>query len=222
MYPELQKEIATYARRTPKSAESHKRNLKRMPLGVASNYRAYDPYPILVKEGQGSYFRDLDGNDYIDHNLCFGANIAGHCHPAVMKAMEKCSTAGTSFGMPHEVSRAATGRDTIIKFEGAYHGAHDSALVSVKPHALDLEFGNVGAPDSVPSGLGGPKAAINNVAVATFNDLDSVALRFTEFWRNRGGHCRASAISHGRAVVGSDPVAKRGFVVRELAAGHRR
>ena len=49
MYPELQKEIATYERRTPKSAESHKRNLKRIPLGVASNYRAYDPYPIFVK-----------------------------------------------------------------------------------------------------------------------------------------------------------------------------
>jgi len=71
MYPELQKEIATYEHRTPKSAESYKRNLKRIPLGVASNYRAYDPYPIFVKEGQGSHFRDLDGNDYIDHNLCF-------------------------------------------------------------------------------------------------------------------------------------------------------
>ena len=164
-----------------------------------------------MKEGQGSHFRDLDGNDYIDHNLCFGANIAGHCHPAVMKAMTGCSTTGTIFGMPHDMewqlaeeicdrfpvemirfgstgteatihairlARAATGREKIIKFEGAYHGAHDSALVSVKPHAP--EFGNVGAPDSVPSGLGVPKAAINNVAVATFNDLDSVALRFKQ------------------------------------------
>ena len=51
MYPELQKELETFERRTPKSAESHKRNLKRIPLGVASNYRAYEPYPIFVKEG---------------------------------------------------------------------------------------------------------------------------------------------------------------------------
>jgi glutamate-1-semialdehyde 2,1-aminomutase len=76
------------------------------------------------------------------------------------------------------LARAATGREKIIKFEGAYHGAHDSALVSVKPHAP--EFGDVGAPESVPGGLGVPKAAINNVAVATFNDLDSVALRFRQ------------------------------------------
>ena len=69
MYPDLQKELATFERRTPKSAEAHKKNLKRIPLGVASNYRAYDPWPIFVKEASGSKFRDLDGNEYIDHNL---------------------------------------------------------------------------------------------------------------------------------------------------------
>ena len=73
MYPALKKELDTFERRTPKSAEAHKKNLKRLPLGVASNYRAYDPYPIFVQDGQGSKFRDLDGNEYIDHNLCFGA-----------------------------------------------------------------------------------------------------------------------------------------------------
>jgi len=35
MYPDLQKELSTYERRTPKSAEAHKKNLKRLPLGVA-------------------------------------------------------------------------------------------------------------------------------------------------------------------------------------------
>jgi len=50
---ELEKELATYRKRTPKSAGSHKRNLKRIPLGVVSNYRAYDPHPIFVKEARG-------------------------------------------------------------------------------------------------------------------------------------------------------------------------
>jgi glutamate-1-semialdehyde 2,1-aminomutase len=103
MYPALEKELANFERRTPKSAEAHKKNLKRIPLGVASNYRAYDPYPIFVKEGQGSHFRDLDGNDYIDHNLCFGALMAGHCHPAVMKAVSARLSTGTMFGMPHDM-----------------------------------------------------------------------------------------------------------------------
>jgi glutamate-1-semialdehyde 2,1-aminomutase len=205
MYPDLQKELATFERRTPKSAEAHKKNLKRIPLGVASNYRHYDPWPIFVKEASGSKFRD------VDHNLTFGALMAGHCHPAVMKAVEKRLSTGTMFGMPHDMewelaeeicnrfpiemcrfgnsgteatmhairlARAATARDKIIKFEGAYHGLHDSALVSVKPHAP--EFGDINNPTPVPGGLGVPKAAIDNVKIATFNDLATVERRFKE------------------------------------------
>src|SRR2546423_3149130 len=212
MYPELQKEIDTFVRRTPKSAEAHKKNLKRIPLGVASNYRAYDPYPIFVKDAAGSKFRDLDGNEYIDHNLCFGAIMAGHCHPAVMKAVEKRLSAGTMFGMPHDMewelaeeicnrypvemvrfgssgtevtmhacrlARAATGRDKIVKFEGSYHGLHDPALVSVKPKAED--YGDPEAPSSVPGGGGVPKSALENVVVASFNNLKSVENRFQQY-----------------------------------------
>jgi glutamate-1-semialdehyde 2,1-aminomutase len=211
MYADLQRELDNFERRTPKSVEAHKKNLKRIPLGVASNYRAYDPYPIFVQDAQGSKFRDLDGNEYIDHNLCFGALMAGHCHPAVMKAVEQRLHTGTMFGMPHNMewelaeeicarfpvemvrfgssgteatmhavrlARAATGRDKIIKFEGGYHGLHDAALVSVKPHAP--EFGDINDPTPVPGGLGVPKASIANVEIATFNDLSSVERRFKQ------------------------------------------
>ena len=213
MYPALQKELDTFERRTPKSAEAHKKNLKRIPLGVASNYRAYDPYPIFVEEGKGGRFRDLDGNEYIDHNLCFGAVMAGHCHPAVMKAVEKRLSTGTMFGMPHNMewelaeeictrfpvemcrfgnsgtevtmhsirlARAATGRDKIIKFEGGYHGLHDAALVSVKPHPPADDFGDIKNPKPVSGGKGVPKASIDNVKIATFNDLETVERRFRE------------------------------------------
>jgi glutamate-1-semialdehyde 2,1-aminomutase len=76
------------------------------------------------------------------------------------------------------LARAATGRDKIVKFEGAYHGLHDSALVSVKPHAPD--YGDIHAPTSVPGGLGVPKSAVANVLAATFNDLATVERRFKE------------------------------------------
>jgi glutamate-1-semialdehyde 2,1-aminomutase len=59
--------------------------------------------PVQWPQRAGSHFRDLDGNDYIDHNLCFGANIAGHCHPAVMRAVEKRLNTGAIFGMPHDM-----------------------------------------------------------------------------------------------------------------------
>src|SRR6266581_589159 len=211
MHDALQKEIATYEKRTPKSAAAHKRALERIPLGVASNYRHYEPYPIFVKDGKGSRIHDLDGNEYIDHNLCFGALMAGHCHPAVVKAVERKLHEGTTFGMPHEqewelaeeickrypvemvrfgssgtevtmhacrIARAATGRDKILKFEGSYHGLHDTALVSVKPKAED--YGDPEAPNSVPGGGGIPKASLANVVVAAFNNLGSVERRFKE------------------------------------------
>ena len=212
MHEALQKELATYEKRTPKSADAHKRALQRIPLGVASNYRAYDPYPLFVKEGKAGRIRDIDGNEYVDHNLCFGALIAGHCHPAIVNAVENVLRLGTTFGMPHDMewelaeeicarfplemvrfgssgtevtmhacrmARAATKRDKILKFEGAYHGLHDTVLVSVKPKAD--EYGDVHAPTSVPGGLGVPKASLDNVAVATFNDLATVELRFKQF-----------------------------------------
>ena len=101
MYPALKTEIETYEKRTPKSREAHARASSRVPLGVASNYRYYPPYPLFVKDGKGGRIHDVDGNEYIDHNLCYGALVAGHCHPMVMRAVEERLRIGTLFGMPH-------------------------------------------------------------------------------------------------------------------------
>jgi len=103
MHDALQKEIATYEKRTPKSRDAHKRAVERLPLGVASNYRAYDPYPLFVRDGNAGRIHDIDGNEYVDFNLCFGALMAGHRHPAVIKAVEAKLATGTMFGMPHDL-----------------------------------------------------------------------------------------------------------------------
>src|SRR2546430_3130577 len=100
MHDALQKEIATYEKRTPKSAAAHKRALERIPLGVASNYRHYEPYPLFVKDGKGSRIHDVDGNEYIDHNLCFGALMAGHWQPPVLKPVGQKAPERTNLPMP--------------------------------------------------------------------------------------------------------------------------
>jgi glutamate-1-semialdehyde 2,1-aminomutase len=102
----LELELERYQERTPKSREAHARASTRLPLGVASNYRSYEPYPIHVARGSGSHIYDIDGNEYIDFNLCFGALMAGHCHPAVIKAVQAKLSTGTMFGMPHEAERS--------------------------------------------------------------------------------------------------------------------
>jgi glutamate-1-semialdehyde 2,1-aminomutase len=103
MHDGLKKEIEAYEKRTPRSRDAHKRASSRLPLGVASNYRAYDPYPIFVHDGEGGRIHDIDGNEYIDFNLCFGALMAGHRHPAVIKAVQEKLGTGTMFGMPHDL-----------------------------------------------------------------------------------------------------------------------
>jgi glutamate-1-semialdehyde 2,1-aminomutase len=64
------------------------------------------------------------------------------------------------------VARAATGRDFVIKFDGAYHGHADSLLV---------EAGSGAATLSIPGSAGVPAPVAAQTLVATYNDLISVA-----------------------------------------------
>ena len=44
---------------------------------------------------------DVDGNEYLDHNLSFGAMVVGHRNPTVMHAVAKQLTIGTMYGISH-------------------------------------------------------------------------------------------------------------------------
>src|SRR3954466_16087329 len=66
------------------------------------------------------------------------------------------------------LARAATGRDTIVKIEGTYHGHHDAVMVSVKPSPEQM--GPREHPASVPYGLGYPSTTPHQTRVVPFND----------------------------------------------------
>ncbi len=159
MHEGLQKEIQTYEKRTSKSAEAHRRALNRLPLGVASNYRAYDPYPIFVRDALGGHIRDLNGNDYIDFNLSFGALMAGHCHPAVVRAVSERLQKGTMFGMPHEMEWALAdeicGRFPVdmVRFgssgtEATMHSVRLARATTGRDRIIKMEGGYHGLHDS--------------------------------------------------------------------------
>ncbi|MFT5032604.1 MAG: glutamate-1-semialdehyde 2,1-aminomutase [Bermanella sp.] len=69
------------------------------------------------------------------------------------------------------LARGATGRDTIVKFEGCYHGHSDSLLIKAGSGALT--FG-------VPSSPGVPKALADHTLTLTYNDIDGVKETFTK------------------------------------------
>ena len=211
MHKLLEKELATYESRTPASRAALKKAEPRLPLGVASNFRSYEPWPVFVKDAKGVTVHDLDGNEFLDFNLCFGALMAGHCHPAVVAAVQQRLETGTMYGMPHplefdladeicqrfpmdqarfgssgtevtmhaiRLARGFTGRDKIIKMEGAYHGVHDSVLVSMKPK-IEL-CGPPDRPNQVPAAGGVLGDTVKNTLVAQFNDLEMVKRLFAE------------------------------------------
>jgi glutamate-1-semialdehyde 2,1-aminomutase len=70
------------------------------------------------------------------------------------------------------LARGATGRDTILKIEGSYHGHHDAVMVSVYPDLEDL--GERDDPRSVVYGAGYPAALTELTRAVPFNDADAL------------------------------------------------
>jgi glutamate-1-semialdehyde 2,1-aminomutase len=68
-------------------------------------------------------------------------------------------------------ARAFTGRSMVLKFEGCYHGSHDSLLVSVKP--TREKAGDARHPTPVPASKGLVPELTSHTAVAPFNDLSA-------------------------------------------------
>jgi glutamate-1-semialdehyde 2,1-aminomutase len=72
------------------------------------------------------------------------------------------------------LARGFTGRDTIVKFEGCYHGHSDSLLIKAGSGALTL---------GVPTSPGVPKALANHTVTLAYND----AAQVREAFRRIGG-----------------------------------
>jgi len=69
------------------------------------------------------------------------------------------------------LARGFTGRDTIIKFEGCYHGHSDSLLIKAGSGALTL---------GVPTSPGVPAALAEHTVTLPYNDLDACRAAFAE------------------------------------------
>jgi glutamate-1-semialdehyde 2,1-aminomutase len=198
-------ELERYRSQNKKSRELYLRAEKILPLGVSSNFRTFEPYPIYISRAKGSKMWDVDGREYTDFSMTFGALMVGHSHPVMVDALARAAGEGTLYGMPHDrevraaeligerfgleqvrftnsgsestmhalrLARAYTGRDKVLKFEGAYHGGHDTVLVSVKPPKPRV--GHIRHPKPIRVGHGIPEATVANTLVAQWNDIASV------------------------------------------------
>ncbi|WP_257350695.1 aspartate aminotransferase family protein [Pseudalkalibacillus decolorationis] len=94
-----------YMKKNQRSKEFYRQAKEVMPGGVTANIKYFDPYPIIMNKGKGAYLYDLDGNEYIDYLLSYGALMLGHGHPDVIQAIQtQIDEDGTFlFGTPHRL-----------------------------------------------------------------------------------------------------------------------
>jgi glutamate-1-semialdehyde 2,1-aminomutase len=57
----------------------------------------YSPGPIALERGRGSHVWDVDGNEYIDFMMSFGALIQGHAHPKIVEVVSQTIAKGSHF-----------------------------------------------------------------------------------------------------------------------------
>src|SRR6188472_4013879 len=91
---------AALVARTPRSHELHVEASAHLPGGVASSWQDAPPCPVFIDRGIGSRVWDVDGTEYVDLHGGFGTMIAGHGHPAIVKAVSARVAAGTHFAQP--------------------------------------------------------------------------------------------------------------------------
>jgi glutamate-1-semialdehyde 2,1-aminomutase len=73
------------------------------------------------------------------------------------------------------IARGLTGRDTIVKIFGSYHGHHDAVMVSI-----GIEYDKIGDHEnlaSLPYGAGIPQATVDLTIAVPFNDAPAMERR---------------------------------------------
>ena len=113
------------------------------------------------------------------------------------------------------LARGATGRDTILKIEGSYHGHHDSVMVSVYPPLEAL--GDRDDPVSVPYGGGTPRALTELTRAVPFNDAEALESVLEKIGDEVAGLIMEPAMMNINIIPPREGYLER---VRELTAAH--
>ena len=175
------------------------RGTRVIPGGVNSPIRAFNAVggtPYVVASATGATVTDVEGTTYHDLVQSYGAIIAGHAHPAIVDAVTRAASRGTSYGAPTEsevllaeaivdrvasvdkvrlvssgteatmtairLARGATGRSTVVKFAGNYHG-HGDALLAQSGSAL--------AVFALPDSVGVTESTVADTRVVPYNSV---------------------------------------------------
>ena len=115
---------------TEKSRQIYERTVGVLIEASSSSSRGpvnFGKYPIFMERGRGSRIYDVDGNEYIDWMMAFGALPLGHAHPEVVEAITEAASNGAHFATA-----------TPVELEVA------EMIQKIVPNAERVRFANTG------------------------------------------------------------------------------
>ena len=130
-------------------------------------------HPSVVKAAQAQFERGAHMFGSLNEVAVHLAQRLVNDIPCAEK-IAYATTGSEATGYAMRLARAFTGRSKILKFEGAYHGNHDYAIVSTFPK----ETGNY--PQGSPDSCGQPEATVSTMLVCPYNDLETLRKIVTE------------------------------------------
>jgi glutamate-1-semialdehyde 2,1-aminomutase len=124
-------------------------------------------HPSVVKAAQAQFERGAHMFGSLNEVAVHLAERLVNDIPCAEK-IAYATTGSEATGYAMRLARAFTGRNKILKFEGAYHGNHDYAIVSTFPQ----ETGTY--PQGAPDSSGQPDATVSTMLVCPYNDLETL------------------------------------------------
>lgn len=97
---EVDKAIADYARRNPKSRALQLAAQASMPGGNTRTTLYFDPFPLYMEGSDGARVRDADGHEYADFLGEYTAGLYGHRDPRLQAAVVAAAERGSANGAP--------------------------------------------------------------------------------------------------------------------------
>jgi len=133
-----------------RSREWYERAQQSLIEGVNSPSRGaavYSPGPVVLDRGRGSHVWDLDGNEYVDFMMSFGALIQGHAHPKIVEVVSQTMADGSHFAAatPAEAEAAERFRRMVpsaeaVRFTNSGSEATMLALRLARAHTGRTKF----------------------------------------------------------------------------------
>ena len=186
-----------------------------IPGGVNSPVRAFRGVggtPIFFKRGAGAWLYDEDNHRYIDYVGSWGPMIAGHAHPAVVRAVRDAAANGLSFGAPTaiETVMARRIRELVPSMElvRMCNSGTEATMSAIRlargctgrdkivkfegcyhghSDSLLVKAGSGALTLGVPTSPGVPAALAAQTVTLTYNDLGQVQQAFAEIGADIAG-----------------------------------